>query len=95
MSGGEVDSRAKGSNVDVGTGGFGFGGDKNGDPGGGEDGVGRGDGRGRHCNGQLVKWEDTVVTINLQTYHNYPLAYDPVLELHHPIMSKIGEHGGQ
>ena len=39
--------------------------------------------------------EDTVVNINLGTDPNAPLAYAPVLELHHPIMSKFGGHRGQ
>ena len=39
--------------------------------------------------------DDTVVTITLGTETNAPLAYALGLELHHPIMSKLGEHRGQ
>ena len=39
--------------------------------------------------------EDTVVTTTLGTENNAPLAYAPGLELHHPIMSILGYHGGQ
>ena len=36
-----------------------------------------------------------MVNITLGKEPNDPLAYDPGLELHHPIMSNIGEHEGQ
>ena len=36
-----------------------------------------------------------VTKVILGKYDNTPLAYTPGLELHHPIMSKIGGHGGQ
>ena len=39
--------------------------------------------------------EDTVVNITLGTELNAPLAHATGLELHHPIMSKFGEHRGQ
>ena len=39
--------------------------------------------------------EDTLVTTTLGTEYNAPLAYAPGLELQHPIMSNIGEHGGE
>ena len=39
--------------------------------------------------------EDTVVTTTLGTETNAPLSYNTGLELHHPIMSKLGEYGGQ
>ena len=45
--------------------------------------------------GNQLSEEDTVVNTNLGTKSNDPLAYDPVLEPHHPIMSKLGEHGDQ
>ena len=32
---------------------------------------------------------------SLGTEHNAPLTYAPGLELHHPIMSMLGGHGGQ
>ena len=37
--------------------------------------------------------EDTVVNITLGTEPNATLSYALRLELHHPIMSKLGEHG--
>ena len=36
-----------------------------------------------------------VTNLTLRKYNNTPLAYTLGLELHHPIMSKIGGHGGQ
>ena len=39
--------------------------------------------------------EDTVVTIKLGTEPNATLVYDTVFELDHPIMIKLGDHGGQ
>ena len=36
-----------------------------------------------------------MVNITLRTEPNSPLAYAPVLELHRPIMSTLGAHGGQ
>ena len=45
--------------------------------------------------GDYQSEEDTVVNITLGTEPNSPLSYAPVLELRHPIMSNLGEHGGQ
>ena len=60
----------------------------NGQRGGGWDGqYGDGDG--------LNWWENNVVNIILGTESNSPLAYAPVLELHHIIISTLGGHGGQ
>ena len=39
--------------------------------------------------------QDTAVTITLGTEPNSPLAYALGLELHHLIMSKLGDSGGQ
>ena len=39
--------------------------------------------------------EDTVVSTTLRTENNAPLSHFPGLELHHPIISKLGEHRGQ
>ena len=36
--------------------------------------------------------EDAVVIITLGTAPNAPLVYARGLELHHPIMGKLGEH---
>ena len=41
---------------------------------------------------RLIKWEDTAANITLGTETNYPLAYDPGLKTHHPIMSTLGSH---
>ena len=43
----------------------------------------------------LSWWEDNVENITLRTEHNAPLAYDLVLEHHHPIMSTLGDPRGQ
>ena len=39
--------------------------------------------------------KDNVVNITLGKEPNTPLDFALGLELHHPIMSKLGEHGGQ
>ena len=49
-------ARAKGGNAVVGTGGYVFGGDADGVPGGGSDGGGRGYGKDGDYDGRLVKW---------------------------------------
>ena len=72
---------------------FGFGGDAYGGSGGVTDRGGGGDKRDGDGDGQLIKWEDTIENITLGVEPNAPLAYTPVLELHHPIMSTIGAHG--
>ena len=43
----------------------------------------------------MIRFEDTVANVILGTEPNAPLAYAPVLELHHPIMSMLGGHRGQ
>ena len=51
---------------------------------------------GRYRNGDVLnRWEDTLANTILGTQPNYPLAYAPVLEFHHPIMSTIGYPGGR
>ena len=39
--------------------------------------------------------EDTEINITLGKEPNAPLAYDPGLEIHYPIMGNLGERGGQ
>ena len=39
--------------------------------------------------------EDTVANLIIGVTANAPLASSPGLELHHPIMSMHGEHGGR
>ena len=58
------------------------------------DGVG-GYGRDGDRYGQLIRWDYTVANVILWTEPNYPFAYDLGLELHHPIMSMLGGHGGR
>ena len=36
-----------------------------------------------------------VTHVTLVIYLNAPLSYDTLLELHHPIMSNLGGHGGR
>ena len=40
-------------------------------------------------------WYDNVENITLGKKPNVPLVYDPVLEHQHPIMSTLGDPGGQ
>ena len=70
-------------------GGFGFGGDADGDLGGGVD---RQDG---DYNGRMVKCGGYFSNHKLREEPNDRLAYAPVLELYHPVMSALGEYGGQ
>ena len=95
VSGSETEAGAKGKKYVVGTGRFVFGGDVGGGSGSGTDRGGVGEGRDGDRDERLIKWEDTVSNITLGTEPNDPRAYAPVLELHHPIMSTIGVHGGQ
>ena len=44
---------------------------------------------------RLNLWEDNVANATLGTEPNAPLAYALGLEHHHPIMSMLGEPGGQ
>ena len=90
-----MEARGKGGNAVVVTGGLGFGGDADSGPGGGADGGSQErDGTQTTMNDQLSE-EDTVVTTTLGTEPNAPLAYDLGLELHQPIMNKLGENRGQ
>ena len=45
--------------------------------------------------GGLSWWEDNIAHVTLGTDPNAPLAYAPGLELHHPIMSMLGEYRGR
>ena len=45
--------------------------------------------------GRIIRWEDTVEKFILGTEPNDTLSYALGLELHHPIMSMLGGHGGQ
>ena len=58
------------------------------------DGGGGGDGRDGDEDG-LSRWEDNVAHVTLGIDPNSPLAYALELELHHLIMSMLGEQGGQ
>ena len=42
--------------------------------------------------GCIIRWDYTVSYIILGTEHNAPLAFAPGLELHHSIISMLGEH---
>ena len=55
------------------------------DRGGGED--------GRYRDG-FHWWEDNIAQITLGADPNAPIAYAPVLEIHHPIMSMLLDPGG-
>ena len=66
----------------VGTGGFIFGGNADGGPGGGIDGEGGGDVRYWGGDRRLIKWEGTVASIPLGTEPNATLEYVLGLELH-------------
>ena len=68
---------------------IGFGGDANGVLGGETD-IGQ-RGYGRYRNGYVINWwEDNVSHAILATEPNSTLAHAPGLELHHTIMSKLG-----
>ena len=95
VSGGREVSRVTGDQEVVGSRRLGLGGDADGGLGGGMLEGGGGDGQDDGGDGQLICWEDTVANIILGTDPNNPLAYAPGLELHHPIMSMIGGHGGR
>ena len=60
-------------------------------------GTGGGGGGNRWGGGgdELNWWEDTVANVILGTEPNTPLAYAPVLELRHPIMSMLEGHRAQ
>ena len=57
------------------------------------DGEGVGDIHNVDVDGQIIRWENTIASIILVMEPNAPLAYAPVLELHHPIMSTHVGHG--
>ena len=57
--------------------------------------VGGGGGDGQDSEGDVLnRWEGTIATVILDTEPNAPLACAPGLELHHPITSMLGGHGG-
>ena len=95
LSGGIEASRVTGGQSVVVTGRLGLGGDADGGLGGGTGGGGGGYGRDRDGDGQIIRWEDTVENIILQTEPNEPLAYALVLEPHHLIIIMLGGHIGQ
>ena len=96
MSGGGEASGVTGGQAVVGTGRLGLGRDVDGGSGGGTGGGRGGDGRdGDGDRDGLNRWEDTVANVILGMEPNSPLAYAPLLELHHPIMSMLGGHGGR
>ena len=43
----------------------------------------------------LSQWEDNIANITLGVEHNAPLAYDPGLEHHQPIIITLGDPRGQ
>ena len=93
MSGSGAEAGVGGGQAVVGSGRSGFGGDVDGGSGG-----GTGGGWGGYLRDgdrdELNRWEDDVAHITLGTEPNAPLAYAPVLELRHPIMSMLGDPGG-
>ena len=96
VSGGGVDDGVKVGQAVVGSGHNGFVGDADGGLRGGTDRVGGGDRLDVDVDGYILcRWEDNVSHITLGTEPNAPLSYAPGLELHHLIMSTLGEHGGK
>ena len=91
MSGGGAEAGVKGVQAVVVAGHNLFGGDADGGLGGGTDRGGAGYKQDGYRDG-LSRWEDNIAHINLGTEPNDPLAYALVLELHHPIITKVGEH---
>ena len=94
MSGSEAEARVKGGHAVVHAGRNGFGGDSKIGLGGGMDGGVGGDGYDRDLDG-LSQREDNLANAILGTEPNSTLEYDTGLELHHPIMSMLGELGGR
>ena len=43
---------------------------------------------------ELSQWEDNVAKLTFGTKSNAPISYDPLLEHHHHIMSKLGDPRG-
>ena len=94
VSSGIAEARVKVDQALVGAGHIGCGVDVDGVSGGGTDGGERG--YGQEVYGyRLSRWEDNVAHVTLGVEPNAPLAYAPVLEHHHPIMSMIGYPGGR
>ena len=95
VSGDGEASRIKGGQLVVGSGRLGIGRDADGGLRGETGGGGEGEGRDGDRDRQLIRWEDTVANVILGMEPNAPLAYATGLELHHPIMSMLGGHGGR
>ena len=96
MSGGVAEARVKGGKEVVGVERLGLGGYADvGLVGGTDRRVGRYGQDGDRDRGGLNWWEDTIANIILGMETNAPLASAPGLELHHPITSMLGGHGGQ
>ena len=55
---------------------------------------GGGDGRDGNEDRQISSYDYTMANVILGTDPNAPLAYDPELEPHHPIVSMLGGHVG-
>ena len=94
MSGGGAETGATGLQAVMGAGRGGCVEDVEGGSGGGTDGGGGGYGRDGNKDRRLIRCEYTVANVILETDPNSLYAYEPVLELHHPIMSMIGGRGG-
>ena len=94
LSGGGEEAGVKGFQAVVGELRLGIGGDVDGGSVGGTDG-GRGvDIQDQYRDG-LNRWEDNVANVILGMEHNAPLAYTPLLELHHPIICTLGGNRGR
>ena len=90
VSGDGAEDSVKGDQSVVGAGRNGCGGDADGGSGGGTDGGGVGYGGGGYRD-ELNWWEDTVANATLGTDPNDSIASAPGLELHHLIMSTLGD----
>ena len=95
MSGNKVEASSKGDHAVVGTRWSGFGGGSDGGQRAGADGGGEETDDVETAKDNQLSGEDTSVTITVGKYHNAPIAYARLLELHHPIMINIWEHGHQ
>ena len=94
MSGGGDASGVMGGQAVVGAVRLGLGGDADRGSGGIIGGRGGGDGQYGDRDGRLIRWEDTVANVVLDTEPNAPLAYAPGLELHRPIIIMLEGNGG-
>ena len=94
MSISRAETKATGLQTVVVAGQGGYGEDADGGLGGGTERGGGGDGRDGDDN-ILSWWENNVASLTLGMEPNDPLAYAPGLELHHPIISTLGDTGGR